>query len=141
MNIAREAEIQTVVRWIHYPTHETDLIRATKSWNEEDFLYAIDRIQTDLVSLSKEQQDQIRGLYRTLLKERQDENARITSENASVQRHQEISKRLEELKEISRRLDDLKKPHWSIIPNFWITVVISILTAILVILGFFALRH
>ena len=141
MNTARKAEIEMVVHSVKYVTQETDLIRDTKSWNEEDFLYAMGRIQTDLVGLSREEQNQIRGLYRTLLKERQNENARIASENASVQRHQEMSRRLEELNEISRRLDDLKKPHWSIVPNFWITVLISILTAVGVVAAFLALRH
>ena len=139
--MARTKDIEMVLLSVKYVTQETDLIRDTKSWNEEDFLYAMGRIQTVLVGLSREEQNQIRGLYRTLLKERQDENARIASENASVQRHQELSKRLEELNEISRRLDDLKKPHWSIVPNFWITVLISILTAVGVVAAFLALHH
>jgi hypothetical protein len=131
MNIAREAEIQRVVRWIQYPTQETDLIRETKSWNDDDFLYAIDRVQTDLGALPKEQQDQIRRLYRALLKERQDENARIASEKASAQRHEEIS----------RRLDELKKPHWSITPNFWMTAAILILTFIGVVVAILSLHR
>ena len=139
--MARTKDIEMVLLSVKYVTQETDLIRDTKSWNEEDFLYAMGRIQTVLVGLSREEQNQIRGLYRTLLKERQDENARIASENASVQRHQELSKRLEELNEISRRLDDLKKPHWSIVPNFWFTVLISILTAVGVVAAFLALHH
>jgi len=130
-----------MVRWVKYVTQETDLIRDTKSWNEEDFLYAMGRIQTDLVGLSREEQNQIRGLYRILLKERQDENARIASENASVQRHQEISKRLNELNEISRRLGELKKPHWSITPNFWMTATILILTFIGVVVAILSLHH
>lgn len=134
-------EIEIVVLSVKYVTQETDLIRDTKSWNEEDFLYAMGRIQIVLVGLSREEQNQIRGLYRTLLKERQDENARIASENASVQRHQEISRRLEELNEISRRLDDLKKPHWSIVPNFWITVAILIATIFGSIATYLAFRH
>jgi hypothetical protein len=128
MNTARKAEIEMVVLSVKYVMQETDLIRDTKSWNEEDFLYAMGRIQTDLVGLSREEQNQIRGLYRTRLKERQDENARVAFENVSAQRHEEIS----------RRLNELKKPPKSI---FWMTAVILILTAIGVVLAFLALRH
>lgn len=131
MNVAREVEIQGVVRFVRYSTQETDLIRMTKSWNEEDFLYAIDRVQTDLVELPKEQQDQIRRLYRAQLKERQDENARVASEKASAQRHEEIS----------RRLDELKNPHWSITPNFWMTAAILILTFIGVVVAILSLHR
>lgn len=123
-----DADVQQVVRWINYPTQEVTLIEMTKTWSEADFLYAIDRLQTDQ---PKERQDQVRELYRNLRAERQVTDARIASEEANIQRHNEISK----------RLDDLKKPHWSIVPNFWITVLISILTAIAVIAAFLALRH
>jgi hypothetical protein len=123
-----DADVQQVVRWINYPTQEVTLIEMTKTWSEADFLYAIDRLQTDQ---PKERRDQVRELYRNLRAERQVTDARIASEEANIQRHNEISK----------RLDDLKKPHWSIVPNFWITVLISILTAIAVIAAFLALRH
>src|SRR5664280_2145466 len=120
-----DADVQQVVRWINYPTQKVDLIEMTKTWSEADILYAIDRLQTDQ---PKERRDQVRELYWNLRMERQATDARIDSEEASIQRHNEISKRLEELKEISRRLDDLKKPHWSIVPNFWLTVAILIAT-------------
>lgn len=33
-------------------------------------------------------------------------------------------------REIHGRLKELKKPHWSVAPNFWMTLVILVLTAI-----------
>jgi hypothetical protein len=132
-----DADVQQVVRWINYPTQRVTLVEMTKTWSEADILYAIDRLQTD----QRERQDQLRDLYWDLRMERQATDSRIASEEANAQRHNEISKRLEELNEISRRLDDLKKPHWSIVPNFWVTAIILILTAILVIVGFLTLRH
>lgn len=132
-----DADVQQVVRWINYPTQKVSLIEMTKTWSEADILYAIERLQTD----QRERQDQLRDLYWDLRRERLATDARIASEEANIQRHNEISKRLEELNEISRRLGDLKKPHWSIVPNFWITVLISILTAIAVVAAFLALRH
>lgn len=117
-----DAEVQRIVRWIKYTTQEVDLIKMTKKWTEEDFLYAIERLEVDL---PKEMRDQVRGLYRTLLMERQTADARIALDEASARRHEEIS----------RRLQELKKPHWSIVPNFWITAAILILTAIGVIVA------
>jgi predicted transcriptional regulator len=123
-----DAEVQNVVRWIKYISQEVDLIKKTKTWSEADFLYAIERLEVDL---PKEMRDQVRGLYRNLLMERQATDARIVAEEASARRHDEIS----------RRLEELKKPHWSIVPNFWMTAAILILTAIGVIAAFLALRH
>jgi hypothetical protein len=130
-----DAEIQRIVSWINYPTQEVDLIKETKTWNEEDFFYAIERLQTNQPS---ERREQLRPLYWTRLKECQAADARMALEQANVQRHDEISKRLDELNEISRQLKELKKPHWSIVPNFWLTAAILILTAIGIIV---ALRH
>jgi len=123
-----DAEVQNVVRCIKYISQEVDLIKKTKTWSEADFLYAIERLEVDL---PKEMRDQVRGLYRNLLMERQATDARIVAEEASARRHDEIS----------RRLEELKKPHWSIVPNFWMTAAILILTAIGVIAAFLALRH
>ena len=86
-----DADIQQVVRWINYATQEVTLIEMTKTWSEADFLYAIDRLQTDQ---PKERRDQVRELYRNLRAERQVTDARIASEEANIQRHNEISKRL-----------------------------------------------
>ncbi len=133
-----DAEVQKVVDFINHITQEAMLIGMTEMWSEADVLYAIERVE---IKQPKERRDQVRGLYQTLRKERQATDARIASEEASNQRHNEISKRLEELNEISRRLDDLKKPHWSIVPNFWITAIILILTAIGVIVAVLAFRH
>lgn len=139
-----DADVQQVVRWINYPTQKVSLIEMTKTWSEADILYAIERLQTD----QRERQDHLREMYWDLRRERLATDARIASEEANIQRHNEISERLEKLNEISRLLDDLKKPHWSIVPNFRITKAILILTAIGVTLtaigvvaAFLALHH
>jgi hypothetical protein len=128
---ADDAEIQRIVRFYRFPTQEVALIKDTKKWSEDDFLYALERVETDLPELSSEERNQIRSLYRNLRVER-------ASEEANARRHDEIF----------RQLEELKKPHWSIIPNFWVTVAILILTAIgvlltaiLAIAGFLPLRH
>jgi len=100
-----DADVQTVVRSINYVTDEVTLRQLTQTWSEADFFRAIDLVR---VIKSKEIQDQILKLYWNLRKERQETDARIVSEEASIQRHNEIA----------RRLDELKKPHWSIVPNF-----------------------
>ena len=132
-----DADVQQVVRWINYPTQKVDLIEMTKTWSVADILYAIERLQTD----QRERQDQLRELYWDLRMEHLATDARIASEEANTQRHNEISKRLEELNEIARRLDDLKKPHWSIVPNFLLTVAILIATIFAGIVSYLALRH
>lgn len=124
------AEVQRVVRWIKFITQEVDLIKMTKTWSEEDFLYAIERVQTDLPEIQQERRDEIRGLYRTLLMECQAADARIAMEKANAQRHDALLHRLEEL----------KKPHWSIVPNFWMTATILIFTIIGVIAALLALH-
>jgi hypothetical protein len=133
-----DADVQTVVRFISYVTQEVTLIEMTRTWSEADFLYAIERLQTDQ---QPERRDQLRELYWKLRNERLAADARMASEEANVQRHNEISKRLEELKEISSRLEELKKPHWSIVPNFWITAFILIVTVIGVIVAVLAFPH
>jgi hypothetical protein len=125
---ADDAEVQRIVHWIISPAQEVTLIEQTKKWSEADFLYAIDRLETDQ---PEERRQHLRGLYRALRKERQEHDARNASEEASARRFDDLS----------RRLDELKKPHWSIVPNFWITVTILILTAIGAIATVLALRH
>jgi hypothetical protein len=122
---ATDADVQQVVRFFQYPSQEVSVIEATKKWSKADFLYALDRIDTDLSVQSEDIRDQLRGLYRRLRQERVEADARIAAEAASVQRHIEIS----------RKLEELKKTHWSIVPNFWMTLLILIFTVIGVIVA------
>ena len=127
-----DAEVQRIVRSVSYdtPSSEVFLRRETGKWSGADFLYALERLETDVASQPKETHERLRLLYRTLLREREDSEARQITEEANVKRHGEIS----------RQLEELKKPHWSIVPNFWLTLGILILA----LLGFIvsiALRH
>ena len=126
-----DAEIQRIVRYVKYPTQEVFLRQEARAWNEADFLYALDRIDSDLADQPNEARELVRVLYRTLRKDREEAEARMALESANIQRHAEIS----------RRLEELKKPHWSIIPNFWMTLIILILTAIGAVATVLALRH
>ncbi len=127
-----DAEVQKIVHFINYVTQEVMLIEMTNTWSEADFLYAIERLEVDQPKdQPKERRDQVRELYRNLRVERQAKEARNASEEASAQRHDEIS----------RRLEELKKPHWSIVPNFWMTAALLILTFIGAIAAVLALRH
>jgi hypothetical protein len=123
-----DSEVQRVVQFIHYVTQEVTLIEMSKNWSEADFLYAIERLDSDQ---RQERREELRGLYHRLRRERQVEEARKTSEAASARRHEEIS----------RRLEELKKTHWSTVPHFWMTLAILILTAAAVYLAFLALRR
>lgn len=78
---------------------------------------------------SKETYERLRFLYRTLLQEREEYEARWIAEEANARRHEEIS----------RQLKELKKPHWSIVPNFWLTFGILILALLGLIVSVIAL--
>jgi hypothetical protein len=124
-----DAEVQRIVHLISFPTQEVSLIEETKTWSGADYLYALDRLQTDQPT---ERFVPLQELYRRLRVEREAEDAQKVFEKASAQRHIEISS----------RLDELKQPHWSIVPNFWLTVAILVFTVIGVIAAILAaLRH
>lgn len=114
-----DAEVQRIVRTFPYYTSssEASIRRDTREWSSADFLYSLERLDSDVSSQNKEMHEGLRALYRTLLQEREDSEARNVLEEANVKRYAEIS----------RRLEELKKPHWSIVPNLWLTFGILIL--------------
>jgi hypothetical protein len=128
-----EAEIQRIVRYVMFdtPSNEVFLRKESRNWSAGDFLYALERLGTDLNDQPQEMRERLRGLYRTLLNEREAAEARMILEAANADRHTEIF----------RQLEELKKPHWSIVPNFWMTAAILVLTLIGVIAAILALRH
>jgi hypothetical protein len=123
-----DAEVQRVVRSINYVTQEATLIGMTKNWSEADFLYGIERLDSDQ---PHDRREPLRVLYHKLHRERHAEEVRMDSEAANAKRHEELS----------RRLEELRKPHWSVVPNFWMTAGILILTTIAVIAAILGLRH
>ncbi len=80
-------------------------------------LYAIERLQVDQ---PKERRDSLFNLYRNLRKDREEEEGRLAVEQLSAKRYADIV----------GRLDEIKRPHWTITPNFWMTVVILIISVI-----------
>jgi hypothetical protein len=120
-------DIQLVVGFYQSPLQEVELIKRTQAWSEEDFLSAIKHLDVDLPHLTQETRDQLREVYRSLRIERQATDARINSEEVNASRHDEIV----------RQLEKLKKPHWSIVPIFWLTVGILIVG----IVSYLALRR
>ncbi len=111
------ADIQTVVHLINYPSQETLLIEQTRDWSVADVVYAIERLDQDQ---PEDRREQLRGIYRALRIEREAAELRKVAEADTAKRHAELT----------ARLDQLKKPHWSVTPNFYLTVVILVLTAI-----------
>jgi hypothetical protein len=101
----------------------------TETWSEEDYRFALDRIT--VFHSQQEICDRMRPLYLRLLIARKKEDARAASEALAAVRHDDVAK----------RLDELKHPHWSVVPNFWLTVCILILTAAGVVVGLLALLH
>lgn len=77
------------------------------------------------------QREELRTLYHKLRRDRLAFEERKTTDEANACRHDEVLKKLE----------DLKRPHWSVVPNFWMTVAILLLTGIGVILTLLVLRH
>lgn len=126
-----DAEVQRIVRSVPYDTPSSEVFLRTQSgkWSSADFLYALERIDIDVSGQPKEAFERLRTLYRTLLKERQDSEARLIAEEANIKRHTEMS----------RQLEELKKPHWSIVPNFWLTLGILILALLGLIISVIAL--
>jgi hypothetical protein len=123
-----DAEVQRVVGFIHFVSMETSLIEMTKTWSGADFLYALQRLDVDQ---PPDRRDKLRELYRNLRAEC------VAAEAQRILKEEIIQMRAE----VSNRLEELKKPHWSIVPNFWVTVIILVLTAIGAIATILALRH
>ncbi len=126
-----DGEMQQIIRFNIYPAQETYLRKVVKTWSEADFLYVLDRLDVDLSGQAEEIRDRLHTLYRTLLKEHEEAEARRAVEAASAKRHTDIL----------RQLEELKKPHWSIVPNFWMTLAILALTLIGVIVAILTLRR
>lgn len=106
-----EAEIQGLVRVIQYASQENDIVCQTRDWNTADIEYAINRLQTDC--RIKEQEEGLREIWNRLRAERR-------REELDAERHSKVLEQIEVL----------KKSHWSVVPNFWMTVVILILTGV-----------
>lgn len=128
-----DAEVQRILRTFPYYTSSSvvSIRRDTREWSSADFLYALERLDTDVSSQNKEMHEGLHVLYCTLLQEREDSEARLIAEEANLKRHGELSLRLEEL----------KKPHWSIVPNFWLTFGILILALLGLIVSVVALTR
>jgi len=128
-----DAVIQRIVRFVLHntPSNEAYLRIESKTWTSDDFLYAIERVGSDLNDKPKGTVEQVLPLYRELRKERQETEARLALETENTKRHAEIS----------RQLEQLKQPHWSVVPNFWMTLVILILTLVGMIVAIVGLRH
>jgi hypothetical protein len=50
----------------------------------------------------------------------------------------ELTKRRHE--ELSKKLDELKKPHWTVLPNFWLTAISALAAVLAAYLAWLALR-
>jgi hypothetical protein len=116
-----DAEVQRVVGNIHHASQEMLLIEMTANWGEADFRYAIERLD---IHQPKDRREVLRPLYRNLRSARE-------VEEVACERHNKIS----------HQLEDLKKPHWSVTPNFWVTVAIFVLTLIAAVVAVIGLHH
>jgi len=96
-NISRnsnDADVQRAVRSFIYPSDEATLRRVVESWSVADFLYAMERIETDVhqpdLRLGSRQ------LFRMLLEERKATDSRIASEATNERRHQELMQHMKQ---------------------------------------------
>lgn len=112
-----DADVEMVIRAIPHPFQIPDLIQRTHDWNTNDYIYALRVLER---SSHMENRDALVKEYQKLLFARRDEEGIELSEANSQDRQTELLDSLEEL----------KRTHWSTAPNFWMTVVILILTAI-----------
>lgn len=125
---ADDATVEGVVNSIHYATQEVTLLELTKNWNDTDFLYALERVE---IKHPEAQRAELRALYHRLRREQMAAAERMAMADLNARRHEEIASRLQEL----------RKSHWSVVPNFWLTLAILGLTALGVWLEYLVVRH
>lgn len=106
-----DADVEGVVRYINYASQEIDIVQRTRDWSSADFEYACDRYA--IGAPGERELPALREIWSRLRSER---------------RREELG--LEQLTDIKGELDKLKNPHWSVVPIFWMTVIILILTAV-----------
>lgn len=127
LTLTDEAEIQRVVRDFRWLAHETALRKATESWTPQRFLYAIDRLNVDLTA---DQRVEMLPMYRKLLEDCERRIAQAEAEEKASERHTEITANLREL----------KKPHWTVLPNFWLTFVSAVAALVAAVAAVLALN-
>jgi hypothetical protein len=122
---ASEADVERVVRSFIWPRDEMSIRHETRLWGSADFLYAIGRVHVDLQAIAK--RDEMLSIYKRLRDECVEREARAESESANAKRHAEAERaNPERHAEIARRLDKLKEPHWTVLPNFWLTLIAAV---------------
>lgn len=103
-----------------YPK-EPSARRFTKTWALADFDFALDCVESCAPAV-------VLTLWIMLLRrlrdERLAEEIQARSDAITIARHDEAEKANERRHNaLTKRLDDLKRPHWSVTPTFWITVI------------------
>ncbi|MGD1032119.1 MAG: hypothetical protein ABSA05_13365 [Opitutaceae bacterium] len=126
---AEDSQVQVMLRG--YPG-DGNVRPVVRNWTVADFDAALGWINS--YSLTDYRSGWF-DLLRRLRDERRAEDIHAETERASDRRHAEAEAasaiRQAEAeaanerrhKELARRLDELKKPHWSVVPNFWITAL------------------
>jgi hypothetical protein len=105
-----DADIETVVRDYKYVSQEAELRQATLGWSSRDFSYAVSRLHVDL---ARDLRDPMLPLYRSLLAERLSEEAREQDQKRQKAMHLQLKEAVEKV----------SKPHWTVLPNFWLTCI------------------
>jgi hypothetical protein len=126
---ADDAEVQRIVRDFSFPSEEASVREATKNWSSADFVYAIGRLA--VAPPRAGDIPKMRELYGALRNERAAEETRLQVERDSVERHAQLTKRLEQL----------QKPHWSVVPNFVVTVISAVAAIAATVIAWLAFRH
>lgn len=114
-----QAELERVIRSFDV---ESTLRSETREWSLDHFDKALDSLDHSPTHGSDwdRRHPKVHEIIRRLRAECADALARAAGEAANEVRHDALLSRIEQL----------KRPHWSVIPNFWMTAIILLLTAV-----------
>lgn len=123
---AERGDVELIVRHNLYETQEATLRQMTANWRPEHFMHALDCLR----SLATDRQVAMAPIYRNLLTRCEENAARANAEAVTRRRHDEITTRLAEL----------KRPHWTVLPNFWLTLVSALAAIVAAVCAAIALK-
>ena len=120
------------------PTEENTRL-LTQNFSSTDFEYTLNRVQHHA-------NPNLAGAWYAVLRklrdERRDAEVRVAEQAAAEHRHavaEEANERRHA--DLARRVADLKKPHWSIVPTFWFTVISAVAAVAAAYFGWLALKR
>ena len=119
-----DADVQEVMR---VNPQEPTIREMTKDWSTADFDYGMSRLDVDTNIINRLA---MRDLLRMIRSGREFAELQELAEAEEERRHGAVK----------ARLDELKKPHWTVLPSFWLTLISAIAAVAAAIFGYLALK-